>query len=64
MKYLLLARATGNYLITRSPRRVLRWAAWTAVALLPGSFMVVPVIWIARQIQAALSKPPYRRRPI
>ena len=55
MKYLKLAHAAGTRLIAGSPRPVVKWVAWAVVALMPGSFMVIPVIWIARQIRAQAS---------
>ena len=55
MKYLLLARAAGTRLIAALPRPVVKWAAWVALALMPGSLLLIPLVWIARQLRAQAS---------
>ncbi len=55
MKYLQLARTAASRLTSASPRPVVKWAAWAIVALMPGSLMVIPLIWIARQVRAQAS---------
>jgi len=55
MKYLQLARTNARRLASALPHPVVKWAAWAVMALVPGSFMVIPVIWIARQLRAPAS---------
>lgn len=53
MKY--LARA-GSSLMSTPPQTLAKWGGWAVVALMPGSFVVLPLLWLARQLRAQTSR--------
>ena len=55
MQCLQLVRTIASRITSALPRPVVKWAGWAVVALLPGSLMVIPLIWIARQLRAQTS---------
>jgi hypothetical protein len=40
-------------LIVTSPRELTKWCAYALVLLAPGSFVVLPVLWLVRRFQAS-----------
>lgn len=58
MKYLCLACAGGRKLVAPSPRELARWSAYTLVLLAPGSFIVLPVLWLVRRFAVQASRHP------
>lgn len=40
-------------LIATSPRERAKWCAYALVLLAPGSFVVLPVLWLVRRQQAS-----------
>jgi len=44
--------------LTRTPwaRRIAKWSAFAAILLAPGSFIVLPVLWLIRQIAVARAR--------
>jgi hypothetical protein len=44
-----------NRLIAASPRELGKWCAYALIMLAPGSFVVLPVLWLVRLRTAAKS---------
>ena len=55
MKCLPPARAAADRAIDIPPRNFVRWGAWVIAALMPGSFVILPVLWLVRQLRAPAS---------
>jgi len=41
-----------------APRELTRWCGYALVLLTPGSFVVVPVLWLARHLWGTWEKRP------
>ena len=48
MKYLCLAYTAAMKLTASSPRELTKWCAYALLLLAPGSFLVLPVLWLVR----------------
>lgn len=39
-----------RFLVAPSPRELMKWCAYALVLLTPGSFVVLPVLWVIRHL--------------
>ena len=53
MKYLSLAHAGAKKLTGSSPRELTKWLAYALVLLAPGSFVLLPLLWLVRRQDGA-----------
>jgi hypothetical protein len=56
MKYLDHARAAVNRLMRSPPRELTKWCAYAVLLLVPGSFLVLPMLWLVRLFGAQASR--------